>query len=103
MMTACVTKETALEAGLRFTAIGSFTAIGVELSLSGGSFFGKSTSTTLAKSVFQIGSSTIESRPAKCKAGSRASLSRFVSGTRFGDVKTVFPKCPRRASPPGFS
>jgi hypothetical protein len=50
--------------------MGSRTAIGLELSFSGGSFFGKSTSTTLANSVFQIGSSTIESRPAKCRAGS---------------------------------
>jgi hypothetical protein len=77
--------------------------MGVELSFSGGSFFGKSTSATPANSVFQIGSSTIESRPAKCRAGNCASLPRFVSGSRFGDVKTEFPKCPHRTSPPGFS
>jgi hypothetical protein len=64
-----VTNETALDAGFRFTAIGSFTAIGLELSFNGGSFFGKSKSMTLANSVFQIGSSTIESRPAKCRTG----------------------------------
>jgi hypothetical protein len=50
-----------------------------------------------------MGSSTIESKPAKCKAGGSGSLPRFESGIRFGDVKTVFPMVGHRTLRLGFS
>lgn len=52
-MPACMTKEIALDVGLRFTAIGSATATGLDVSLSGGCLFEKNASPRFENKDFQ--------------------------------------------------
>ncbi len=71
MTTTCATTASALDIGLRLTTMGSTTVTGFEVSSSGGSFFGKKMSVTLAPRVFQTGSSLVGSSTASgCEVSS---------------------------------